>query len=119
MTFLVSGKVFGGGTDSRMIMEMQRLAIESGERVAMRRAFREASDGDFDQEVIALGDCRPQAGVEHPVGVGGQGEAVAGGVVAGVGVLVDVEKTQDFKTQDARVESLGGASRGASAEFIF
>jgi hypothetical protein len=68
----------------------------------MRGGFREAVFRDVDEEVITFGNDRPQPGVEHPMGVRGEGEAVAGIVVAADGVLVDVEKTQDLKTQDAR-----------------
>jgi hypothetical protein len=48
-----------------------------------------------DQKVIDFWDDCPKPGVEHPVGVGGERETVAGIVVATDGVLVDVGGLDD------------------------
>lgn len=55
----------------------------------------------------------PQPGVEHPVGVGGEGEAVAGIVVAAFGVLVDVGGLDDGG--GFRVEAVAGEGTGEPA----
>ena len=44
----------------------------------------------MDEELVALGDSGPEAGVEHPVGVWGEGEAVARVVVAAFCMLMDM-----------------------------
>ena len=49
----------------------------------------------MDQQVIALGNRRPESRIEHPVGVGGEREAIARIIVAADGVLVDVGGLDD------------------------
>jgi hypothetical protein len=92
---LVPSEVFGIRPESGVFMEVERLAVAGSEALAVGRGFGEEPRGDVDQEVVALGDGGPQPGVEHPVGVGGEGEAVAGIVVAAHGVLVDVGGLDD------------------------
>jgi len=51
---------------------------------------------DADEDVITFWESGPQPLVEHPVGVGGVGEAIAGIVVAADGVLVKRHKTKEL-----------------------
>lgn len=82
--------------ETGVVVEVERLVGAGCEQVSVRRAFGEAANGDVYQQVIAFGDDRPQPGVEHPVGVWRQSEAVAGIVVAAFGVLVDVGGLNDI-----------------------
>lgn len=72
----------------------------------------------MDQEVVAFWNDGPQSGVEHPVGVGREGEAVAGIVVAADGVLMDVGGLDD--RAGFRVEAIAGEGAGeiVAAEHI-
>ena len=92
MLRLVPGEVLRSGPEAAVLVEVKRLAVAGGEALAMRGGFGETADGDVDQEAIALGDGGPEPLIEHPVGIRGEGEAVAGIVVAGDGVLVDEKR---------------------------
>lgn len=76
--------------ESGMIVEVKGLLVELGKQPAVRRGFGETANGDMDEQVIVFGDNGPQSGIEHPVGVGREGEAVARIVVAAFGVLMNV-----------------------------
>ena len=78
------------GAEFALEVEVQGLALALGEGSAAGGAVGEFSEGDFDEEVVAFGQGGPEALVEHPVGIRGEGEAVSGVVVAAEGVLVDV-----------------------------
>lgn len=78
------------GAEFALGVEMQGLALAFGEGSAAGGGVGEFSDGDFDEEVVATWQGGPEALVEHPVGIRGEGEAVSGVVVAAEGVLVDV-----------------------------
>lgn len=82
--------------ETGVVVEVERLVGAGCEQVSVRRAFREAANGDMDKEIFASRDGCPQALVEHPVGVWRQSEAVAGIVVAAFGVLVDVGGLNDI-----------------------
>jgi len=77
-----------------MIMKMQRSSMEGARQSPMRRGFRESVLCDADEEVITFWHSGPKRLVEHPVGIRGEGEAVAGIVVAADGVLVDQKRRQ-------------------------
>jgi len=55
----------------------------------------EAADGDLDEKVITFRHSGPEALVEDPVGIGGEGEAVVEVVVAAFGMFVDVAGLHD------------------------
>ena len=73
-----------------MGVEVEGRLMEGKEALALGGGFLELADGDLDEDVVAFGLGSPEAFVEHPVRVGTEGEAVAGVVVAALGVLVDV-----------------------------
>ena len=78
------------GAEIALGVEVQGFALARGEASAAGGTVGEFSDGDFDEEVVAFGHGSPEALVEHPMGIWGEGEAVFGVVVAAEGVLVDV-----------------------------
>jgi hypothetical protein len=92
----VPGEVFGGRTDSHVIMEMQRLAMESSERVSMRRGFRETAEAILMRKCTPFGiaDQSPASNIQWASGRADPARSadstVAGIVVAADGVLVDV-----------------------------
>ncbi len=83
------------GAEFALGVEVQGLALARGEASAAGSTVGEFADGDFDEEVVSFWYGGPEALVEHPVGVGGEGEAVSGVVVAAEGVLVDVAGLHD------------------------
>ena len=73
----------------------------------------------MDEKVIARGNGGPEAGVEHPVGVGGEGDplsphgygatrTVMGIVVAADGVLVDMRGLDDGRSFGVLSDDLAG-----------
>lgn len=69
-------------------MALHKASVERG-------AFFEAPDGDLDEEVITFRYSGPKALVEHPMSIGGEGEAVVEVVVAAFGMFVDVAGLHD------------------------
>ena len=64
----------------------------------------------MNKEIVPLGNRGPEPIIEHPVGVGREGEAVVGIVVAGNSVLVDVGGLDDGG--GFRVEPVAGKGAG-------
>lgn len=88
-------QIFRGRLQAGKFVELEWLLVKLRKHAPVRRRLGEASDGDVNTQFIALRNHRPQSGVEHPVGVGGEGETVAGIVVAAFGVLMDVGGLDD------------------------
>ena len=66
-------KMNGIGAEFALGVEVQGGVLALGEAFAAGRGVGEFSEGDFDEEVIAFRDGGPEALVEHPVGIGGEG----------------------------------------------
>lgn len=99
-----------------MSVESEWLSVKLRQQARVGGGFFKAAGGDVDEQVVAFGDDGPEAGVEHPVGrvkgcahAMGEGEAVAGIVVAAFGVLVDVGGLDDVAV--GRFEAVAGDMR--------
>ena len=98
------------GAEFALGVEVQGLAFARGEASAAGGAVGEFSEGDFDEEVVAFRHGGPEALVEHPVGIGGEGEAVAEIVIAALSVLVNVGGLHDVAS--GRLETVARESAG-------
>ena len=97
-----------------VLMEMKGLPVELGKQTFVGRRFREAAIGDFDDKIITIGDGGPQAFIEHPVGVWREGEAIAGIVIATLGMLMDVAGLDDVA--DGALQAVAGEGAGVLVE---
>jgi len=82
-------------TESGVFVKVEGPVRKGCEHGPVRRKFCEPIYCDLDKILIPLGDCRPESLIEHPVGVRGERESVAGVVIPGDRVLVDVSGLHD------------------------
>ncbi len=60
-------------TESGGWVEIERFSVALHKASVERGAFFEAADGDLDEKVITFRYSSPEALVEHPVSIGGEG----------------------------------------------
>jgi hypothetical protein len=78
-----------------MLMEMQQPTVVLTQPSTVRGKLTEPRGGHPDHKIIPTGHCRPQSFVEHPVGIGGQREAVSRIVVSGKGMLMNMRRLHE------------------------
>jgi hypothetical protein len=59
-------------------VKVEGVARERRNKSPVWGRFFEPSDGDVNQQVVALGNDGPKSGVEHPVGVGREARPLLG-----------------------------------------